>query len=249
MPKTDYRGWISGLGRTLLEGLLGLALAGCAAAGPDSANDPFEATNRDILAVNNALDRRLLSPTVRSYLALPEGLRRGAHKFLHNLALPTIFINDVLQGEPRRAGDSAARFVVNSSLGVGGLFDPATRMGASDHSEDFGQTLAVWGVGEGPFLMRPFLGPSNPRDTLGLAVDTFLLDPTNYIHFKNHLWWSAGRKYFTLLDLRAQSIDTIEGIQRSSVDYYASLRSLYRQLRASQIRNGAAEKAPELPDF
>ena len=105
------------------------------------------------------------------------------------------------------------------------------------HGEDFGQTLAVWGVGEGPYLMLPFFGPSNPRDASGLAVDV-AIDPTNFIALQTAFLVVGGREYFTLLDLRAQTYQTVQGIQRSSVDYYASLRSLYRQLRDNEIRNG-----------
>jgi phospholipid-binding lipoprotein MlaA len=108
--------------------------------------------------------------------------------------------------------------------------------------------MATWGVGEGPYLILPFLGPSNPRDAVGLAVDTTVLDPTNYIRFNQHIWWGAGREYFTLLDLKGQTYQTIQGIQRSSVDYYSSLRSLYRQRRAEQIRNGR-KAGEDLPDF
>jgi phospholipid-binding lipoprotein MlaA len=143
----------------------------------------------------------------------------------------------MLQGEVSRAGKSMWRLVINSTVGVGGFFDPASKIGVPGHGEDFGQTLAVWGANEGPYLMLPFLGPSNPRDTTGLVVDA-AMDPTNQIPLKQHIWWSAGREYFTLLDLRAQTYQTVQGIQRSSVDYYSSLRSLYRQLRNEQIRNG-----------
>jgi len=237
--------------RALLWGLGGLLLAGCAAPAPEAlaANDPYEATNRDVLALNQKLDDIFFRRTVRNYLALPEDLRTGVHNVLRNLALPTIFVNDVLQGQAKRASSSAARFVINSSIGIGGIFDPAASAGFAYHGEDFGQTLAVWGVGEGPFLMLPLLGPNNPRDTAGLAVDTFVIDPTNYIHFKQHLWWDAGRQYLNVLDLRSQTFETLEGIERSSVDYYASLRNLYRQSRDAEIRNGAPAKSGELPDF
>ena len=240
-----------GLGALLL-GLGGLALAGCAGtASPEAlaANDPLEPATRQVLALNQQFDQIFFLPTVRRYQSLPEGARTGVHNFLRNLATPTIFVNDVLQAEPTRAGRAAARFVINSSLGIGGLFDPATRMGLAYQGEDFGQTLAVWGAGEGPFLMLPLLGPSNPRDTAGLAIDTFVLDPTNYVHFNQHIWWDAGRQYFTFLDLRSQTLETLQGIERSSVDYYAALRSFYRQVRDGEIRNGAAPKPGEVPDF
>lgn len=238
--------------RSLLLGLCGLALTACAGSrSPDAlaANDPFEAANRDMLVLNKHLDDILIHHTVERYLALPDGIRRGVHNFLRNLAAPTIFVNDVLQGEPERASQTLGRFIVNSSLGIGGFFDPATPIGIGPHSEDFGQTLATWGAGEGPFLMLPLLGPSNPRDATGLAVDVFLLDPTNHIHFKQHFWWSAGRQYLVVLDLKAQTYETLQGIERSSVDYYAALRNLYRQNRANEIRNGRSAEAADLPDF
>jgi phospholipid-binding lipoprotein MlaA len=238
--------------QAFLLGLAGLALAGCAgAASPEAlaANDPFEPANREVFALNRQLDRIFFIPTLKRYQSLPGGVRTGLHNFLRNLALPTIFVNDLMQAEPGRAGRTVTRFVINSSLGIGGIFDPASPIGVPYHGEDFGQTLAVWGVGEGPYLMLPLLGPSNPRDTAGLALDTLVLDPTNYVHVKQHFWWDAGRQYLNVLDLRSQTFETLQGIERSSVDYYATLRSLYRQARDSDIRNGAPAKAEDLPDF
>lgn len=235
-------------------GLLALVegLAGCASAAPAAEalanNDPYEQTNRETLKLNGKIDKYFVVPTVGVYfLLVPEPGRRGVHNFLGNLSLPTIFVNDMLQGEFSRAGKSMWRLTINSTIGLGGFFDPASKMGIPGHGEDFGQTLAVWGVGEGPYLILPFLGPSNPRDATGLAVDV-TMDPTNQIHIKQHIWWDAGRIYFTLLDLRAQTYQTIQGIQRSSVDYYSSLRSLYRQMRAQEIRNGHSIRQ-DLPDF
>ena len=236
--------------RLVVLGLCGLMLAGCAAPSAESlaANDPYEQFNRDALRRNVKIDKYIVIPTVEAYFRLvPEEGRRGVHNFLGNLALPTIFLNDMMQGEVSRAGKSMWRLTVNSTVGLGGFLDPASKMGIPGHGEDFGQTLAVWGVDEGPFLMLPFFGPSNPRDATGLVVDA-AMDPTNQIHFKQHLWWAAGREYFTLLDLRAQTYQTVQGIQRSSVDYYSSLRNLYRQLRNEQIRNGR-QKGGDLPDF
>lgn len=235
----------------LLMGFLGLALTACAAPSPEAlaASDPYEPANREVFAFNRQLDRIFFMPTVQRYLSLPQELRSGLHNVLRNLALPTIFLNDMLQAEPERAGRTATRFVLNSSIGLGGIFDPATPAGIPYHGEDFGQTLAVWGAGEGPYLMLPLLGPSNPRDALGLAADTFALDPTNHIRIKQHFWWDAGRQYLNFLDLRAQSFETLQGIERSSVDYYAALRNLYRQNRNAEIRNGAPAQADDLPDF
>jgi phospholipid-binding lipoprotein MlaA len=238
--------------RGLWLGLCASALAGCATTPPSpealAANDPYEQANRDMLKFNGKIDKYFVIPTVGVYFILvPEGGRRGVHNFLGNLSLPTIFVNDMLQGELSRAGKSMWRLVINSTVGVVGFFDPASKIGVPGHGEDFGQTLAVWGVAEGPYLVLPFFGPSNPRDATGLAVDA-AMDPTNQIPFKQHIWWGAGREYFTLLDLKGQTYQTIQGIQRSSVDYYSSLRSLYRQLRNEQIRNGR-KQALDLPDF
>ena len=252
-------GW--GLGRMtglrgLVVGLCGLVqcclMSGCATApaSPEAlaANDPYEQTNRDMLKFNAKVDKYFVIPTVGLYfLLVPEGGRRGVHNFLGNLSLPTIFVNDMMQGELSRAGKSMWRLVINSTIGLGGFFDPAAKIGIPGHGEDFGQTLAVWGVKEGPYLVLPFFGPSNPRDATGLVVDT-AIDPTNQIHIKQHLWWAAGREYFTLLDLRAQTYQTVRGIQRNSVDYYSSLRNFYRQFRNEQIRNGR-KQTEDLPDF
>jgi phospholipid-binding lipoprotein MlaA len=239
--------------KALIVGFCGLVLTGCASATLTQEeianNDPYEQTNRQMLVFNGKIDRYVVVPSVAVYFVLvPEKGREGVHNFLGNLSLPTIFVNDMLQGELVRGGQSAARFVINTGFGFGGFFDPATKMGIPGHGEDFGQTLAVWGLGEGPYLVLPFFGPSNPRDTSGLAIDA-VIDPTNFIPIKQHLWWDAGREYFTYLDLRGETYETIAGIQRSSVDYYASLRSLYRQLRNSEIRNGRPAKAQDLPEF
>jgi phospholipid-binding lipoprotein MlaA len=244
------------MGRYWAGMLAGLALAaglgGCATgpASPEAlaANDPYEQANRAALKRNAFIDRYFVIPTVGLYfLVVPEPGRRGVHNLLGNLALPTIFVNDMLQGEFSRAGKSAWRLVINSTAGLGGFLDPASKIGIAGHGEDFGQTLAVWGIGEGPYLVLPFLGPSNPRDAAGLAIDV-AMDPTNQIHFKQHVWWDAGRIYFTLLDVKGQSYQTLQGIQRNSVDYYASLRGLYRQMRTEQIRNGR-KNGQDLPDF
>jgi phospholipid-binding lipoprotein MlaA len=229
-----------------------LALGACASQPPTAEalanNDPYEATNRQTLELNGKIDRYFVVPTVALYFILiPDGGRRSVHHFLENLTLPTTFVNDMLQGEAARGSQTVERFVVNTTVGLGGFLDVASQWGIPDHGEDFGQTLGDWGVDEGPYLVLPFLGPSNPRDAFGLAADIGL-DPTNYIHFKQHIWWAAGREYFTLLDLRAQTFQTVQGIQRSSVDYYSALRNFYRQLRAREILNGRPDPKA-LPDF
>ncbi len=143
---------------------------------------PSEPMNRGFFQLNRALDAWFLKPLAIMYREFsPPPFQRGIHNFLNNLHTPVVLANDLLQGEMGRAGTTFSRFLVNTTLGVGGLGDPATELGWQDHSEDFGQTLAVWGLPEGPYLMLPVLGPSNPRDGVALAVDTFVLDPV--------AWW------------------------------------------------------------
>ena len=251
----DSRGCGMGLGRSLAVLLCGLVLAGCATTPPTpemvANNDPYEPTNREMLALNGKIDRYFVVPTVAVYFVLvPDPGRRAVHRFLENLTLPTTLVNDLLEGQVTRGGQTAARFVINTTIGFGGFLDPASRMKIPDHGADFGLTLGSWGVDEGPYMVLPFLGPSNPRDAVGLAADVGL-DPTNYIPFKQHIWWSAGRYYFTVLDLRGQTFQTVRTIQRSSIDYYSALRSFYRQLRANAVRavRSQQKKPQDLPDF
>lgn len=230
----------------------GLALAGCASApatsDPGEPNDPLESINRPIFDFDQKLDRYLVKPTAEAYVdVVPEPARDGVHNFLTNLDLPVTFANDVLQGEVDRAGQTFGRFTINSTIGIGGILDLATPMGIPYHSEDFGQTLAVYGVPEGPYLVLPLFGPDPPRDLAGQVADVFL-DPFTYVKLREHGWYSFGRAYFSLLDLRSRNLGTLEGIERSSVDYYASVRSLYRQLRNNEIRNGKTD-VKDLPSF
>jgi phospholipid-binding lipoprotein MlaA len=240
------------LRRIGIVALLGLCLAGCAGASATQAGDrgdPYEATNRQTFAFDMWLDRTFLLPTAKNYNAIvPEAGRGGIHNLLDNLDKPVTFGNDVLQGEAQRAGETALRFTINSTLGLGGLFDPATtNFKLPNHSEDFGQTLGVWGVSGDPYIILPALGPSSPRDVAGRVGD-YAMDPLTWIPFKQHIWWLGGRMYFKVLDARARNIDTLEGIERDSVDFYAATRSLYRQYRQNEIRNGKPD-SQDLPDL
>jgi phospholipid-binding lipoprotein MlaA len=226
--------------RLVILGALGFLLCACAApqgAMPEN-HDPYEPTNRAIFGFNLSVDRTFLRPTAERYQSyVPELVRDGIHNVLDNLNTPVIFANDVLQGEGTRAWTTARRAVVNSTLGVGGLVDVGSRIGLESHEEDFGQTLAVWGVDEGPYLVLPLLGPSNPRDAAGQAVDV-ALDPTTWVRMKQHVWWMAGRKYMAVLDARTRNLEAFDDIERDSLDFYATVRSVYRQHWASEIRNG-----------
>lgn len=229
--------------RTLVIAVAMAGLSACVSPSRNALanNDPYEAANRKIFALNQKIDSITLRRAAKAYNAyIPRPVRDSAHNALKNLDLPVTFVNDVLQGETTRAGQTVSRFTVNSTLGVGGFFDVASRIGIPDHSEDFGQTLAVWGIREGPYLVLPLLGPAPPRDAVGRTADVFF-DPGIYVSMKQHPWWMAGRTYLTFLDLRARNIDALDDIERDSLDFYATTRSLYRQYRAKEVRNGGIE--------
>jgi phospholipid-binding lipoprotein MlaA len=214
----------------------GLLLAGCA--GALGTNDPYEATNRQVFAFNLWVDRNTLHPTAQAYAEhVPEKARDAVHNALENLDLPVTFVNDLLQGEPTRAGQTAGRFLLNSTVGVAGLFDVAAGAGIPDHNEDFGQTLGVWGFHEGPYLVLPLFGSDPPRDAFGQAVDV-AFDPSVYFRIKQRPWWMVGREYVTIVDFRTRNLEVMDDIERDSLDYYAAVRSLYRQHRENEIRNG-----------
>jgi len=218
-----------------------LFLSGCATApDPSGANDPYESFNRKVFDLNRDVDRAVLKPVAQTYVdVVPEPAREGVHNFVTNLDLPITFANDVLQGEAERGSETFLRFTINSTMGVGGLFDVATRnFHIPFHTEDFGQTLAVWGVDEGPYLVLPIAGPDPPRDAAGQVVDIFLDPWTYWPHFRSKFWWSAGETVLEGIDLRARNIESLESIERQSIDLYASIRSLYRQNRNNEIRNG-----------
>ena len=240
--------------RTLLAALLVIGLAGCESTStppsPSSIteNDPYEATNRKIFELNETLDRNFAKPVATFYTDhVPEFARDGIHNFLGNLSLPVTFANDVLQGEAERAAQTLGRFAFNSTFGIGGLVDQWAKAGRPEHTSDFGETLAVYGVGEGPYLVLPVLGPSNPRDAVGYGADV-ALDPATWISFRSSIWFSIGRGALNLVDERSQSLETLDNIERTSVDFYATMRSLYRQHRQAEINHGKPN-IENLPNF
>jgi len=206
----------------------------------DEANDPWEDFNRYVFELNYAFDQLLFRPIAGMYrTGVPEPVRDAIHNVLRNARSPLILINDLLQGNLERARDTAGRFVFNTTLGLGGLLDFADSvMGIKFHDEDFGQTLGVWGFQEGWYMMLPIYGPSNPRDTVGLVVDGFI-DPVGLVlRFYGPDYGPWARTVLTALDLRSRNIDTLDEVERTSIDYYATVRSLYRQRRDDEIRNG-----------
>lgn len=242
-----------GIGHTLPR-LLPLALAACLVAGcatrppgddPEAiaefeqVNDPFEPANRAVFQFNEALDTVAIKPAAQGYRRLvPAFGRDRVGDFLTNLRAPLIFGNEVLQGRLASAATTVGRFAINSTFGVLGIMDVAARMGLSHHEEDFGQTLAVWGIGDGPYLVLPFFGPSNPRDAVGLGVE-WLVDPLAvWARGTNNDWLSPTRTGVATIDYREANLELFDEIERSSLDYYSSLRSLYRQRRSSLIVNG-----------
>ncbi len=239
--------------RNLVVALVALGATGCATSTPPSQaaldqNDPYEAQNRQVFAFNQKLDKYVALPVATFYVeTVPEPAREGIHNFLVNLDVPVTFANDVLQGAADRATDSLGRFVVNSTLGIGGLVDVAQKVGIPEHDSDFGETLAVYGVGEGPYLVLPLLGPSNPRDALGYGVD-IALDPSTWISWRSSVYFKLGRGVMKIVDERARNIDTLDEIERTSVDLYATLRSLYRQHREAEINHGKTNME-NLPNF
>jgi phospholipid-binding lipoprotein MlaA len=244
------------LRQILLPLLLAATLSACATRPPatdreavaefEANNDPAEPFNRAMFEVNRVVDNVVLIPTATAYRTLvPEPVRMGVRNALGNLRAPTILLNDVLQGNGARAQITAARFLINSTLGLGGLFDVAEwQFGLRGHSEDFGQTLAVWGVGEGPFLFVPVFGPTNPRDLVGTGVDA-VASPWFWfgqgIEVEALRWARVG---LTVVDTRESLLDSLAALERTSLDPYATLRSAYRQRRNAEIRNQGFQ-APE----
>jgi phospholipid-binding lipoprotein MlaA len=234
---------------TAAAALAALVLAGCATRPPADdpealaefreTNDPIEPTNRVLYEVHDGIDRYVLEPVARGYRAVvPQPVRTGVRNVLGNLRSPVILANDMLQGEPRRAGDTLGRFVINSTLGVAGIFDVANSwFGVRGHTEDFGQTFARWGMGEGGYIFIPVLGPSNPRDLAGFGVG-IVADP--FFWFGQGLAVDAlaySRTGATVVDTREGLIEPIDDLRRSSIDPYATLRSVYRQRRQYEIDN------------
>ncbi len=233
-------------------------LAGCATPPPASdpealadyraTNDPLEPTNRVIYRVNNGLDEAILRPAAIAYRdALPEVVRTHTHQFLTNLSNPVTLADDMLQGKPRRAGDTLMRLLINTTVGVGGIFDVATGWGYPQHDTDFGVTLALWGLPDGPYLFLPLFGPSGPRDATGIAAD-YALDPFTWVGKGATVTaLDAARFGVTALDARAAHIDDIDQIKKTALDPYATFRSLYRQHRDAQIQQTRDDNRATVP--
>jgi phospholipid-binding lipoprotein MlaA len=214
----------------------------------EAANDPLEPMNRGIFEFNLFLDGLIFRPVAEVYVWLfPVGVRDAVHNVLSNINEPVNFANALLQGEGRRAGTIFSRLAINTTLGLVGIMDVASDLGFEPIDEDFGQTLAVWGIDDGPYLVLPVLGPASVRDGVGRGVDIFL-DPMTYVVA------DLDTDYVGLailaangIDQRSRNLTTLDEIERISIDFYAAIRSLYRQRREDLINNG--EQTEETDPF
>ncbi len=213
--------------------------------------DPWEGFNRGLFGVHQAVDNAVLEPVARGYRAVtPRPFRTGVLNFLRNLKGPVIFANDVLQGEANRAGTTVGRFAINSTVGIVGIFDPATSMGLERHEEDFGQTLAVWGVPTGPYLFVPLLGPTTVRDGFGDIVDV-AFDPLTWADFDDVDTARAARTVIAGIAQREALLDPIDALEAQGGDLYLTYRATYEVAREAAIQNGRvdAEDSPEFDDI
>ena len=195
--------------------------------------DLWQKMNRGIFWFNDRADVYVLEPVAKGWdIVMPERAETGISNFFANLRFPVVMANNLLQGKPGAAAIDVGRFMVNSTFGIAGLFDPATIWGLQRHNEDFGQTLGVWGVPPGPYLVLPLLGPSNPRDTAGIPVD-YVLSVTPL--FLNSYWWT-GAGIVNIVNTRAQYLDEVRNAKEASLDYYVFARNAYYQRRAALVK-------------
>ena len=197
--------------------------------------DPYEETNRGRFTGHVWLHRRVIDPVERTYFAVvPTPARDSLHSFLFNLETPTILLNDLFQGDISRAGDTVARFIVNTTLGLGGLIDVAGKTGMHYRDNDFGATLATYGVSDYPYLLIPVIGPSNPRDLSGKVVD-FALDPLHFVTLPGGLITSIGKTGAHELDKRSVDVGELDMLARTAPDPYAAERAMARKRRAEEV--------------
>lgn len=228
-----------------------LALAGAtaawAAADPAAPEDPFEKLNRHSYESNQKFDHAVLRPLAFGYAHIvPKPLRLGIRNFKRNLGEPKTFVNDVLQLRIAKAGRTLVRFTANSTVGIGGLFDPAKRIGLPRDSDDFGLTLARYGVTNGPYLYLPLLGPSTLRDAIGTGVD-HVLNPVSLVHFRHKTEILWGVRVGDALEQRVEGDNTLIQLNEQNADPYAATRSVYLQNRAAKLRGRVS--LSNLPDI
>ena len=213
-----------------------------------TANECFEKLSRGTLKFNQGLDRVLFKPIAKGYRALPGPIRSGTSNFVGNLRSLLTLSNNILQGDIKGAGNTVGRFTINTTVGILGIFDPATKMGFEKRSrEDFGQTLGVWGADTGCYFVLPILGPTTARDAVGLVGNVFI-DPVYQLTHNTETDVVIGNEnlsehnyyYFKgtdAVDFRSKNIESLDSIEKNSLDFYASVKSLYLQNRAQKISN------------
>jgi phospholipid-binding lipoprotein MlaA len=214
-------------------------LAGCATTGAKTPGDPYEGINRKMWGVDQTLDKAVLKPVAKGYIAVvPHPIRHGLSNMIENVSEPFSFINGILQGKPKRALNSLGRFVINSTVGLAGFMDVAGRNGYPKTPEDLGQTFAVWGAKKSTYLVLPFYGPTTIRDGIGTVASQWV-DPYRIVIRKELSFWpAAGLTAFEFVDARANLIDSgADSLLDSSADSYAVARSAYLQHRQAQIED------------
>jgi phospholipid-binding lipoprotein MlaA len=227
---------LRGIGRLCAVALLAGLLSACATTGGGSAADPLEPLNRAIFGFNETFDRALLKPVAEGYRAvLPEMARAGVTNFFSNIADVWIAANNLLQGKPESALQDVMRVAINTVIGLGGLIDVASDAGLEKHNEDFGQTLGRWGVGSGPYLVLPFLGPSTIRDGIALVGFDTAVDPVwnvNHVPTRNTLYSARA------VNARADALDAVRAMEEAALDKYRFVRDSHLQRRRSLIYDG-----------
>ncbi len=218
---------------------LSVFLSGCATTGTTDSRDPIEGLNRSIYSFNDSLDKAIFKPVAKSYRAVVPGpIDKGITNFFGNIEDFVTTINDLLQFKFRQGGSDAFRVLVNTTIGILGIFDVASTMGFEKHDEDFGQTLGYWGVGNGPYLVLPILGPSTLRDVTGILVDNFNFDPIyqiDYIPTRNSLLLTEA------LDNRADLLGASAVLDKAALDRYDFLKESYLQKREFAVKDGAVD--------
>ena len=210
---------------------------------PGKVRDCFESLNRATFSLNQGLDKIIFKPVAKSYRSLPSSVRAGTSNALINVSSLITIPNNILQGEFKTAGINAGRFVVNTTIGIIGIFDVAEKMGFSEYEkEDYGQTLGKWGVGAGCYIVLPVLGPSTVRDTFGSFINVLGGDPYYNASTHGNNEYLSDSIYMTTkvlsgVDFRAKNLESIDNLEKNSLDFYASVRSLYLQDRQQKIVN------------
>lgn len=223
-----------------------LALQQFPASASAQVSDPLEGFNRGIFWFNDQVDVYVLEPAAKGWdFITPKPVQNSLDKFFAHIRFPIIFVNDVLQAKPKAAAIDVARLVTNTTIGFFGFLDPAAEMGLTENDEDFGQTLGYWGAPAGPYLVFPFWGPLNVRDTIGFGVDSCTIVYPYYVPF----YASSGIQAVRAVNFRSQNLDNVRSVKEATVDYYVTVRDGYDQHRRRVIADGAVLSEAEQKDL